>query len=522
MSILHVATEALGGGPLGRHEATGRSAWSVARPEGVEGWRARMESTRASFARHDWSDALAPALAAEDAARARLTRVADAHGVVVTTGQQPGLFGGPLYTLYKALSALALADALEAATGIPTAPVFWAATDDTDLEEARHAAVALPGGMRALSIDAPSVHDGRALAEVPLGSLEGPLAAVLEAAGSGAGAAVVERLRDQWRPEATLGGAYVALLREVLQPLGIAVLDAWHPALRRAASAPLRHALAEASGVASALSARTAEIRAAGFTPQVHDAEGLSLVWGWQAGGRRRFSVAEAVEAAHGAHGGAPDAERSATVLLRPALERQLLPTVAYVAGPGELAYFAQVSPVAAALGWAAPLAVPRWSGTVVEPHVARLLARLGLEGAALGDRSAVETAVAAEAVPVALREALEGVREAVRQRFAALRPAASALVPEAVTEGAARQVLHKLDRLERRVVAAAKRRETERMRDVGTVLGALRPGGGRQERVLSWAPLLARHGPALLDAVRSAAERHAAALVHGAPATAG
>src|SRR4029434_6671593 len=80
------------------------------------------------------------------AAQARLERVASARGIVVTTGQQPGLFGGPIYTWSKALTALTLADEIEAATGVPTAPVFWAANDDADFGEACWTAVGVRGG----------------------------------------------------------------------------------------------------------------------------------------------------------------------------------------------------------------------------------------------------------------------------------------------------------------------------------------------------------------------------------------
>lgn len=440
----------------------------------------------------------------------RLQRVADNQGVLVTTGQQPGYFGGPMYTLYKALTAVALADAIEAATGVPAAPVFWAASDDTDFEEARHAAVALPGGLRPLTLPAMPGAGGRALADVPLGDVRADLDVLLTGAASGAGTSIISALRAAFHPGATLGSAYVGLLRTALQPLGIAVLDAWDDSLRIAAGGPLRRALAQASPVAKALRERSDAIRAAGFAPQVHDVEGLSLVWSWQQGPRRRFGLAESPEAARRA----PEGSLSATVLLRPAVERQLLPTVAYVAGPGELAYFAQVTAVADALGWAAPLAVPRWSGTLIEPHVQRLLERLSIDRELLRDAGALESAVARRAVPPGVRSALDGLRQDIATRMAAVSEGGASHVPVPAVEGAHRQLLHKIERLERRFVAATKRVEGQLMRDVATVQGALQPAGGRQERTLSWAPLLARHGEPLMLALRAAASEHANALV--------
>ncbi|MCU0623808.1 MAG: bacillithiol biosynthesis cysteine-adding enzyme BshC [Gemmatimonadaceae bacterium] len=506
MKIPQVTPEPLGGGALARRALDGGSPWFVPRPAGSEGWRTRAEATRADFARRDWLGPLEPALQLGGAAAQRLQRVVDANGVVVTTGQQP-------YTLYKALTALALADAIEAATGVPAAPLFWAATDDTDFEEARHAAVALPGGLRTLTLAGAAGADGRALAEMPLGDVSDALDVLLTGAASGAGTDVAAAIRAAHHAGATLGSSYVGLLRTVLQPLGVAVLDAWDESVRQAAGAPLRRALAQAEPLARALRVRSDAIRADGLAPQVHDMERLSLVWSWQDGTRRRFGVAEGPEAARRA----PEGSLSATVLLRPVIERQLVPTVAYVAGPGELAYFAQVTAVAETLGWPAPLAVPRWSGTLIEPHVQRLLERLAIDRSLLKDTGAVETAVARRAVPPGVRGVLDGLRQDIVVRMAALREGAASVLPGPAIEGAERQIAHKLERLERRLVAATKRVESQLMRDVATVLGALHPNGGRQERTLSWAPLVARHGEPLVVALRAAAAEHANALVDAA-----
>ena len=513
MKIPQVIPEPLAGSPLSRLALEGGSPWFVPRPVGGEAWRARAAAARADFSRRDWLGPLEPALQLSSTAAQRLQRVADAQGVVVTTGQQAGFFGGPLYTLYKALTALALADAIESATGVPAAPVFWAATDDTDFEEARHAAVALPGGVRTLSLEAPAGVVGRALAEVPLGDVGSALETLLTGAASGAGTYTAAAIRASHHAGATLGSAYVGLLRTVLQPLGIAVLDAWDDSLRQAAGGPLRRALANAEPIARALRARSDAIRAAGYAPQVQDVERLSLVWSWGDGTRRRFGVAEGPDAARRA----PEGSLSPTVLLRPVVERVLVPTVAYVAGPGELAYFAQVTAVAEALGWPAPLAVPRWSGTVVEPHVQRLLERLALDQTAVRNAGVAEGAVARRAMPPGVRSALEGLRSDVASRMAELREAGASLLPAPALDGAERQLAHKLERLERRLVAATKRVETGLLRNVATVRGALHPGGGRQERTLSWAPLLARHGEPLLVALRAAAAAHANAVVEAA-----
>ena len=136
MSAPRVITEPLGGGPLARAVQDGQvpAEWFGRRPGGAAAWKAHAEAVRAEFAGSRWLAGLRPAFDPSGPAKERLERVAAEHGVVVTTGQQPGLFGGPAYTILKAVSALALADRIERETGIPTAPVFWAATDDADAE----------------------------------------------------------------------------------------------------------------------------------------------------------------------------------------------------------------------------------------------------------------------------------------------------------------------------------------------------------------------------------------------------
>jgi uncharacterized protein YllA (UPF0747 family) len=200
-------------------------------------------------------------------------------------------------------------------------------------------------------------------------------------------------------------------------------------------------------------------------------------------------------------------------VLLRPVVERFLLPTMAYVAGPGEYAYFAQASAVADALAVPQPLAVPRWSGTVVEPHVRRALARLGAAPGDLADADALAARLARARMPAAALDAVARLRAAVDEHLAALAAVPDVAEPR-VVDGTRAQLAHRLDRLERRLVAAEKRRADGVARDLATAAAALRPRGAPQERVLNAIPLLARHGPALLDAMLAGARAHAEAIV--------
>lgn len=515
MSAPRVVTELLGGGPLSRAAQDGQAPddWYVRRPAGADGWKRRAERTREEFAASRWLAGLRPAFDASGAAAERLERVADANGIVVTTGQQPGLFGGPAYTLLKAVSALTLADRIERETGIPTAPVFWAATDDADFAEASWTAIAVDGQVRRLTIPRRG-QEGLVMAEMPLGDTTEQYEALAEAAGSAPHGAVLHALRAAYQPDATLGGAYVRFLRGLLEPHGIAVLDAWHPATRAAARPTLVDALRRAPSIDEGLALRMVAIERAGFRAQVARVPRLSLVFRSTAGVKERVPIAQAADVAARA-----DSVLSANVLLRPVVERRILPTVAYVAGPGEVAYFAQVTAVSEALGVRAPLAVPRWAATVVEPSVDRRLGRLGMVLDDVRTPHDAERRLGDRSMPAVLREELEGLREDVGRRLGALGSAAAALehlVPERVVEGARHQLLHRIDRLERRLRAAARARNAEAVADLAAVRAALMPEGHRQERRLNPVPMLARHGDLLMAQLKAGAAMHAGSLVGG------
>ncbi len=515
-----VITESLGGSALSRAARAGEldGRWYRQRPSDRADWQAYARGVAASVPA-SWLADLRPALEPTGLAAERLERAAEG-GVVITTGQQPGLFGGPLMTFVKALSARAYADALESYTGLPVAPVFWAATDDADFDEAAVVSIAGDAGAEVLRLErgAPA---GTPMARMPIGPNVDELARRLrDACGSVADPRPLDAALRAYHSGATVGGAYVALLRELLTPIGIAVIDASHPAVTRAAQPVLRRAVARADTVAATVRERDAEIIAAGFKPQVEEVPGLSLLSTTSENGKRRLTLAEMRD-----DRAALDHDRlSPTVLLRPVMERAILPSAFYVAGPGEMAYFAQVSAVADALDSPVPLVQPRWSVTIVEPRVQRQLDELGTDSPAspkterttLRDPAALEGRLARRLMPRGIKDVLDRLRDDVRRDVEAIRSVNEGLVADAVIEGLARSLAHRLDRMQRRVLAAVKRREADTMRRVAALRGALYPHDAPQERKLSTIPFLARYGPALVDEMLAHAREHAQSQMAG------
>lgn len=461
---------------------------------------------RDSLIATDWSAQLEPALRATGVAAQRLER-ASTSGIAVTTGQQPGLFGGPLYTWWKALSALAMANRLEEVTGIPAVPIFWAATDDADFEEASTTVVSTGDGAEELRAS-PGAEIGSSLADVSLGDVSEQLRELSIAAGSAPNSSILDAVTRAYGAEQTVGSAYVQLLREILEPLGIVVLDAAHRSVRAAALPLLRDALTKSDAIETALNDRSIAFKEAALSAQVKLVNGRTLVFSDVNGKRDRIRIRDVDEALRSAG----SVSLGPNVLLRPIVERSIIPTVAYMGGPAEIAYFAQVTAVSSALGVAAPLVLPRWSGFVIEPRVERILERHGLTVEDFRDPHAVETRLARAAIPEELSGRIEALTESLDNSISAIQESDGAdLVAPSVLEGLKRNVGHRVSRLERRFAAGVKRRGTDALREAAIARGSLFPFAKPQERALNLIPLLARYGNEPIDAVLENAKAHAA-----------
>jgi uncharacterized protein YllA (UPF0747 family) len=212
----------------------------------------------------------------------------------------------------------------------------------------------------------------------------------------------------------------------------------------------------------------------------------------------------------------------SANVLLRPAVEAALFPTVAYVGGPAELRYLEQAAPVFARLGVPRPARVPRLSGTVLEAKVEKVMEKFGLSVADLaGGDGELAARIAREDLPPGAVAALEGLRRAVTEGYAALREEAAAVdrTLEKPVENARNQALHGTQEVEKKLIAALKRSADTALQQVARARDAVAPGGVPQERVLTVASFQARHGDAVRDLLAAAAGGHARMLLEGAGA---
>jgi uncharacterized protein YllA (UPF0747 family) len=241
----------------------------------------------------------------------------------------------------------------------------------------------------------------------------------------------------------------------------------------------------------------------------VETVTGLSLVFANEGGIKRRIPIARSEAVA------ATNVPLSPNVLLRPIVEASILPTVAYVAGPGEIAYFAQIPPIAGVLGVDRPVAVPRWSTTIVESSIDRILDRYGVKIEQFRDFDVLLTDLVRARMPAELLQPLADLRAQVERVGNTLSTAAAKhRIDAKVIDGIRAQLALRLDRGDRRITAALKRNEGELRRDLGTARASLYPEGVRQERALSFVPFLARYDRVVIEAMLAAAGVHADRLV--------
>ncbi|HWC72299.1 MAG TPA: bacillithiol biosynthesis BshC [Gemmatimonadales bacterium] len=438
-------------------------------------------------------------------------RLASGEVLVVTTGQQPGLFTGPLYTIYKALSAIALADRLERerAGSVPVVPVFWVAGDDHDFAEANHAWVLGRDGepvkitLRERARDAPQLP----LFREPLGG-GGDLGAALAALDaalpdSECKPEVRQWLESSYRPEANFADAGADALNRLLaaRGKGLAIFRAHDRAAKRAATPWLLRGLEET--LPDGLSPVLVEGRLGRDRLRQEGGEFVTRRSG------ERFTRAQLEQIATDA----PE-RLSPNVLLRPVIEAALFPTLAYVGGPGEMEYLPESAPLFARLGVTPQAHVPRWSGVIIEARVDKVLTKHGLTPADFNEQpGALESRLAKAELPPDLAASLEALRADVASRFARISGEVQQVDPtlERTVESARNAALAGTNEIEKKLVASLKRAQGTLVSQLTRARAALAPFGKPQERVLTVASFLARYSGSLLEEIEREVARWAA-----------
>lgn len=487
-------------------------------PRSSDAWRETYERVRQrGRARSELADVLTAqqiSRAAPANARQNASRLADAATVAVVTGQQAGLFGGPLFTLLKALNAIQLARRAEAALEVPVVPVFWVDAEDHDWEEIASATV-LDRDLHPQTITLPAVPGA---GEVPVAGLRLD-ERISECLSSLASALpdtdfsdwIMSPLRQAYTPGRGVAEAFARFLESLLGTHGLVVCDSSDPAMKPLVAGVFAREIASPGRTTALARAAGNELAARGHAPQVTpqpDALALLALDGARRPIRREGDQFVAGERTWRAEDLARDAASnpqrfSPNVLLRPIVQDTIFPTICYVAGPNELAYLGQLRQVYEHFGVPMPLIHPRATATLVDSATARFLSRydVPLENLQPQDEGALNRLLEAQ-LPADVDAAFEHAGDAVRRTMHEVIDVVPRVDP--TLAGAARTTLgrleHELQTLRGKVVQAAKRRDETLRRQFRRAQMQTFPLGHPQERTVASVYFLDVYGPALID----------------------
>ncbi len=441
---------------------------------------------------------------------AATAQLRDPTAVAVVTGQQAGLFGGPLFTLLKALTAIKLAERVQAEHRVPAVAVFWIDSEDHDWDEVKSVGV-LDGdlNLQHISLGDPAGARQGPVARVQLDESAGAALAALEAAlpGTEFTPELLQTLRTIYRPGAGMAEAFGQWLEEVLGPHGLIVFEASDPAAKPIAASVFRREI-EHPGRTSRLAAEAgAALQARGYHAQVTPHEGSVALFHLDGGrepirhqdGGYQWGDARATQAELLARVTQSPHEFSPNVLLRPLVQDTLFPTVCYVAGPSELAYLGQLGGVYAAFGIPRPLIQHRASATLLDSNAMRFLGKhdFPLESLRAQDEAALNQLLEAQ-LPPSVEATLEDAARMVEERMEAL--AAAVLQIDTTLEGAARSTLGRmqddLKKLHNKIIQACKRKDETLRRQFKHARAQAFPGGQPQEREIGFVYFLNKYGP--------------------------
>jgi bacillithiol synthase len=438
-------------------------------------------------------------------------------GFCVVTGQQPVLFGGPLYVLYKCISVLQAAREYESLLGRPVLPVFWTASEDHDLAEA--SSVAMPGLDNEPETLGLPVANGnyRPLCQIALGDKLGEVRELLEkiTPDTEFRPELFSILDEAYTERCDFGHAFSEFIVRLFASRGLFVVDACSPELRKGATRLMEQEIFDSSSSAGLFEETSVRIDQAGYRVQVRSQEndtGLFVL----SDGRRVKLQRDSDQYSLKGVGDKLSGEElrqmlqttpevfSPGVRVRPLVEAELFGTLCYLAGPGEIAYYAQLRPLYGLRGLQMPVIRPRLSGVLLEARIEKVLDKYGITAETLeqGVEHTAQEFLQGDKQWLALTAELESLRTAMEQGFARVGDHLAGIDPTMSGPLAKTRstVNVNLDKLRGKFSQAVRRRDETMLSQLGKAGNHLWPRGGRQERETSWLYYLVRYGEPMID----------------------
>jgi bacillithiol biosynthesis cysteine-adding enzyme BshC len=440
--------------------------------------------------------------------------------IAIVSGQQVGLFSGPAYSFYKALSAIQVANEVTR-SGVEAVPVFWMATEDHDVDEVRHVSWFQEGQLKRFELPAPHEKEaGRPVGKILLGAqIDEQVREAAELLVKQGSVLLAQFLKESYNRGETYGSAFAKLFARLFSQQGLILLDPLDPALHRIAAPVYRQAIDDRDALNEKLLRRGKELEAAGFSAQVKVTAKSTLLFymGNQCGDEAQTSDGVRKAIAASGHGKFQAGEKqwsttellktvestpedfSPSALLRAVVQDYLLPTVAYIGGAAEIAYFAQSEVVYKHVLGRMPVILSRPDFTLVDIKAAKLLRayKLNVEDIWTGSQE-VRRRMERASVPKDLSRDFDRNHKQIMKMLDQLRDQLKKLDPtlQGAVETARKKIEYQIDKL---------RRKTGRAQDAKATLLAvyetfleqlLYPHKVLQSRELCLLPFLARWGP--------------------------
>ena len=441
----------------------------------------------------------------------------------IVTGQQVGLFGGPVFSIYKALSAVKLAQEARK-LGIDAVPIFWLATEDHDFEEVDQ--VRMPGTDGKLET---LISGAQSQSDAPVGTISfgSEIAQVVVHATELLGdSEAAKAVSDCYRAGENFGSAFAKLFTRLFADFGVILLDGSDPELDRISVPLYSAAIDRAPEITQRLLDRDAKLHAAGYHQQVKVTDSSTLLFAMRDGARvpihqvktGEFLVRdEKVSRQHLLDLVSKSPQSfSPNVLLRPVVQDYLLPTLAYVGGAAEVAYFAQAATLYESLADRTTPVMPRFSATLIEPKVKALLDKYTLTVPEIFEVPEVlRETIGSRRLPPNLQNSFEMSIAAVQNSMKAVRESLAELDKTLIesAENAESKMLYQINNLRARAARAELRHSEVIQRHAELISNSLYPGKELQERSFSGIYFLAKHGRELMNGLLEA--MHADCLDH-------
>ncbi|MCP4728048.1 MAG: bacillithiol biosynthesis cysteine-adding enzyme BshC [bacterium] len=433
-----------------------------------------------------------------------LDKLSDPRSSVVVTGQQAGLFLGPLYTVYKAMTAVKLAEKIESRFDVPVVPVFWIEVDDHDFDEVRNFSVMSPSGeVRKMEYD-----DGNKDGSLPVWKrkIDDSFVSILNGFSEIFGDTdnsrdTIGALSEIFKTGKSMPEVFREFFREYFPDVPLLFIDPSDPDVKETAKPFFRDIISRRVEVSKALNDQNDGLVSKGYKPQVELREGIVRLFNFNGEERKRLSQDDFGEGEEAVNEFVENNYRglSGDVLTRPLLQDYLLPTIAYVAGPSELAYMGQLKKLYSLQGLTMPVIYPRWSGTLIDKRTKKTIEQLEFKVSdfiELTEREIVER-IFKETDTAEYDGLFERTRIELQANLDDIRELAANIDKSLVNmvESQGKKLNFQVDKIREKIMNALKNSDKQMKEKCRRTSNTISPGNKPQERVFTILNYLLRYG---------------------------